>query len=80
MIIDCCGGCNWYFSTIQRLSIREVSIYNLIELVQMAIGEEAKNDYRERGFEILKSVICKGTPSYLKSGGYKITEENLPPD
>ena len=72
IIVDYCGGCNWYFTTAQRYSKKKMPIYHLFELLQMAIGEKPLHRTRKRGNKIIKLMMRKGIKSYLKKKKHKI--------
>jgi len=75
VIIDYCGGCNWLFSVAQRLSRKKMPIYNLIEILQMAIGETPLHRTNKRGRKMFYSLVPKIIPKYLKRKKYWI--ENI---
>ena len=74
IVVDYCGGCNWYFNIAQRFSIKKIPIYHLIELIQMAIGEKPIHRTRKRGNKIFifKFMIRKVIASYFKKKKHKI--------
>ncbi len=72
LIINYCGGCNWYFSTVQSYSRKWMPIYHLFELVEMAIGEKILHKTKRRGKKIIRTMIKKILFNYLKRKRHRI--------
>ncbi len=54
--------------------IRNIPIYHLIELVQLAIGEEPKRRVRSRSMTLLAGIIREQSPKLLSLRRYRATE------
>jgi Fe-S oxidoreductase len=65
LILDYCGGCNWYLNIGRYLSFKRLPIYHLVELIQMSIGEKLKHRPHKTSRKILTSMLGKGIKGYL---------------
>ncbi|MCP4196750.1 MAG: (Fe-S)-binding protein [Proteobacteria bacterium] len=67
MAMDYCGGCNWIFPLVGNLSFKKPKkpMYHLIELVQMATGEEPVHRTGKRSVDILTSIAGPLAAGYL---------------
>ncbi|MBN1532074.1 MAG: (Fe-S)-binding protein [Spirochaetes bacterium] len=67
-----CAGCLQQLSVGQLINpLRNIPIYHLLELVQMAIGEEPKRRIRRRAMTLLAGVIRNQFPKVLSRRRYR---------
>ena len=79
-----CAGCLITLLTNEKLYLHEVKAYHVIELIQMAMGEEptlSMDDKRERAKQFFWGVIKKQVPKILSRKTFKLDEiPEEPPD
>ncbi len=73
--VDYCGGCSWLFSLAGQLSIslRDVPMYHLLELVQLAAGETPRHRTQAHAGGIIRAMTGKLLRSYLTPGRFRVT-------
>ncbi len=70
-----CAGCLQQLSVGQLLNpVRNLPIYHILELVQMAIGEEPKRRIKSRAMTLLSGVIKNQFPKVLSPRRYQVPE------
>ncbi|MFX1273955.1 MAG: (Fe-S)-binding protein [Promethearchaeota archaeon] len=77
VVVDYCGGCNWIFLVANSFSIKKKTpqpILTLMEIIQLAIGEQPSKQSKKRGGMIIKSLLGKVIKSYLTLGHYYVEE------
>ncbi len=72
-----CAGCLQQMTGGQLLNpLRNIPIYHIIELVQMAIGEKPERRVRRRAMTLLAGIIRKQSPKLLSTRRYRAPELN----
>jgi Fe-S oxidoreductase len=76
-----CAGCLQQLSVGQLLNpLRNIPIYHIIELVQLAIGEEPKRRIKSRALTLLSGVIKNQFPKVLSRRRYQMPDlESIEP-
>jgi Fe-S oxidoreductase len=70
-----CAGCLQLLSVGQLINpLRNIPIYHIIELVQMAIGEKPERRIKSRAVTLLSGVIRKQSPKVLSLRRYRAAD------
>ncbi len=74
-----CSGCLWILSVAKELLGVKMPIYHILELVQLAAGEQPTHRHRERAWDIIGAVLAHPWENIIRTGkGYRI--EPFPPE
>ncbi len=74
IIVDYCGGCNWVFHIWKNLGIFNTrKVYHILELIQMASGEQISHKTGKRGRQVIFSLI-PNLPKVIASLFPKLTK------
>lgn len=65
LILDYCGGCNWFLNVARSISLKRKPIYHIVELVKLSIGETLKHKPHKTSRKILSSMLGRALLSYL---------------
>lgn len=74
-----CSGCLWILSVAKELLGVKMPIYHILELVQLAVGEQPAHRHRERAWDIIGAVLSHPWENIIRTGN-KYWIESFPPE